>query len=70
MPLPASIQLRNGVALPTVGLGTFKASGQELVTAVQAALAVGIRHIDTAEIYKNQEQIMQGIRAAGVPRSE
>ncbi|GFH17268.1 aldo_ket_red domain-containing protein [Haematococcus lacustris] len=38
--------------------------------AVQAALAVGIRHIDTAEIYKNQEQVMHGIRAAGVPRSE
>lgn len=70
MRLPPSIELRNGMQLPRCGLGTFKATGQDVVTAVQAALRAGIRHIDTAEIYKNQELVLQGIQASGVPRSE
>jgi diketogulonate reductase-like aldo/keto reductase len=48
------IELRNGVKLPRCGLGTFKASGPEVVSAVEAALKAGIRHIDTAQIYKNE----------------
>lgn len=38
--------------LPRVGLGTFKAQGQDVKMAVKAALAANIRHIDTAAIYK------------------
>jgi diketogulonate reductase-like aldo/keto reductase len=56
-----TIALAGGVELPRVGLGTFKAGGAELRAAVHAALAAGIRHIDTAAIYK--------VRPAGV-RSE
>eukprot|EP00198_Chlamydomonas_reinhardtii_P010093 XP_001699430.1 aldo-keto-reductase-like protein [Chlamydomonas reinhardtii] len=51
--LPRTITLRNGVELPTVGLGTFKAGGDEARGAVLAALKAGIRHIDTASIYKD-----------------
>ena len=52
MPLPATIPLPGGLALPTVGLGTFRARGDEAQAAVGWALAAGYRHIDTASIYK------------------
>lgn len=38
--------------MPTVGLGTFRARGEEAQAAVGWALAAGYRHIDTASIYK------------------
>lgn len=46
------IKLSNGVELPTVGLGTFKATGESVQVAVKAAVQCGITHIDTAAIYK------------------
>lgn len=52
MPLPANIPLPGGLALPAVGLGTFRARGQEASDAVAWALSAGYRHIDTASIYK------------------
>ncbi|KXZ40960.1 hypothetical protein GPECTOR_1135g407 [Gonium pectorale] len=52
-PLPRTISLRNGVELPAVGLGTFRAQGDEARAAVLAALRLGLRHIDTASIYKS-----------------
>lgn len=50
--LPRTITLRNGVELPAVGLGTFKAGGADVKAAVHAALRQGIQAIDTASIYK------------------
>lgn len=47
-----TIRLNNGVELPRVGLGTFRAQGAEVKGAVAAALKAGIAHIDTATIYK------------------
>ena len=49
---PRSIQLQNGVELPLVGLGTFKAHGQDLRNTIKRALEIGVRHIDTAAVYK------------------
>lgn len=48
----ASIKLANGVHLPSVGLGTFRSSGHDCQQAVRWALEEGVRHIDTAAIYK------------------
>lgn len=62
------ITLRNGVEMPRVGLGTFKVSPAEVNLTVHAALVAGLRHIDTATIYKNHEAIGKAIKA--VPRSE
>jgi hypothetical protein len=45
------ITLANGVQLPRIGLGTYKAS-TDVKTAVQAAYAAGVTHYDTAQIYK------------------
>lgn len=52
MPLPATIPLPGGLALPTVGLGTFRVRGEEAQAAVGWALAAGVRHLDSASIYK------------------
>jgi len=62
--------LRSGAQMPLVGLGTWTLRGQEATDAVQAALEMGYRHIDTAEVYGNQRAISDGIRAAGIPREE
>ncbi|GIL56490.1 hypothetical protein Vafri_11842 [Volvox africanus] len=51
-PLPRTLTLRNGVELPSVGLGTFRAQDDDARNAVVSALRLGLRHIDTASIYK------------------
>lgn len=48
----SNVILNNGVELPRIGLGTFRSQGQDVKVAVHAALAAGLRHIDTAAIYK------------------
>lgn len=48
------IRLANGVELPKIGLGTFRATSNDVKTAVSAAFKHSIRHIDTAAIYKVQ----------------
>ena len=50
--LVPSIQLSNTVELPVIGLGTFKARGNSLKAIICFALKCGIRHIDTASVYK------------------
>ena len=70
MPLPATIPLPGGLALPTVGLGTFRARGEEAADAVSVALSAGYRHIDTASIYKNEAEVGAAIAASGIPRDQ
>ena len=67
----ASTTLNNGVSMPWLGLGVFKArDGQEVETAVAEALRVGYRSIDTAAIYKNEEGVGNGIKSSGVARED
>lgn len=64
-------QLNNGVEIPVLGFGTFKAmDGEEAYRAVLEALKAGYRHIDTAAIYQNEESVGQAIKDNGVPREE
>ncbi|VRT27447.1 2,5-diketo-D-gluconic acid reductase A [Streptococcus pneumoniae] len=64
-------QLNNGVEIPVLGFGTFKAmDGEEAYRAVLEALKSGYRHIDTAAIYQNEESVGQAIKDSGVPREE
>lgn len=60
--------LNNGVTMPWFGLGTFKASGQEVANAVTTALELGYRSIDTAAIYGNEQEVGESIVASGVAR--
>jgi diketogulonate reductase-like aldo/keto reductase len=69
--LERSITLDNGVELPRVGLGVFQSPrGEETRRAVTEALRVGYRHIDTARIYGNEQDVGAAIRESDVPRSE
>ena len=67
----STITLNNGVEIPRLGLGVFRAAdGEETANAVRWALEAGYRHIDTAAVYRNEEGVGQGIRESGVPREE
>jgi 2,5-diketo-D-gluconate reductase B len=59
-----------GINLPRLGLGTFRMQGDACRTAVESALGLGYRHIDTAEMYGNEEAIGPAIAASGVARNE
>ncbi|TGZ81386.1 putative glycerol dehydrogenase Gcy1 [Ascodesmis nigricans] len=56
--------------IPLIGLGTWQAHGPQVSHAVEVALRVGYRHIDTAARYENETAVGEGIRASGVPREE
>lgn len=59
-----------GIALPRLGLGTFRLTGAAGQAAVESALALGYRHIDTAEMYGNEEAVGAAIAASGVRPAE
>jgi 2,5-diketo-D-gluconate reductase B len=59
-----------GISLPRLGLGTYRMQGDECRKAVESALGLGYRHIDTAEMYGNEEAVGAGIAACGVPREQ
>ena len=59
-----------GMRMPKLGLGTWKLKGPACVEAVQGALGLGYRHIDTAEMYDNEEAVGEALANAGVPRAD
>src|SRR5919204_5901622 len=59
-----------GIRLPRLGLGTFRMQGAVCRQAVESALALGYRHIDTAEMYANEDAIGAALASAKVPRGE
>ena len=60
----------NGANIPLVGLGTWELRGRACARVVEQALRLGYRHIDTAEMYDNERDVGEGLRASGVKRSE
>ena len=62
------VRLSTGARIPSLGLGTYLANGEELHEAILTALAVGYRHIDTAAGYANERVVAAAIRASGLPR--
>ncbi len=59
-----------GISLPRLGLGTFRMQGDVCRAAVESALGLGYRHIDTAEMYANEEAIGPAIAASGIARKD
>jgi 2,5-diketo-D-gluconate reductase B len=55
-----------GINLPRLGLGTFRMQGDVCRAAVESALGLGYRHIDTAEMYGNEEAVGAAIAASGI----
>lgn len=64
------LELNNGVRIPQFGLGVFQIPPDETAAAVREALEAGYRHLDTAQMYRNEEGVGAGIRDSGVPREE
>ncbi len=62
--------LNSGYSIPMVGLGTFRARGEDVYRAVLHALEAGYRHIDTAVAYKNEEEVGRALADSSVPREE
>jgi diketogulonate reductase-like aldo/keto reductase len=62
--------LNNGVEIPLIGLGTYKMHGYELEKALETALEFGYRHIDTAALYGNEEEIGNVLQNTGVKRED
>ena len=59
-----------GIGLPRLGLGTFRMQGDICRTAVESALGLGYRHIDTAEMYGNEDAIGAAIAASRLARKD
>ncbi|CAI4064216.1 hypothetical protein N7582_002615 [Saccharomyces uvarum] len=65
-----TLPLNTGAKIPQVGLGTWQSKDNDAYKSVVAALKDGYRHIDTAAIYGNEDQVGQAIKDSGVPREE
>ncbi len=59
-----------GLSMPALGLGTWRMKGPECTEAVQRAIGLGFRHIDTAEMYGNEEAVGEALAHGGVPRAD
>lgn len=59
-----------GLDIPEIGLGTYKLYGKECMRVVTEAIGLGYRHIDTAQIYKNEQEIGDAIRSSKVDRED
>ena len=71
MDLTTTLTLKNGCTIPMLGLGVFRSgAGKSTQDAVRWALEAGYRHIDTAAMYRNEDEVGEGLRASGVPRDE
>jgi len=59
-----------GARVPLLGLGTWDLRGRVCARIVEQALRLGYRHVDTAELYDNEQQVGEGLRASAVRRDE
>jgi 2,5-diketo-D-gluconate reductase B len=60
----------HGARIPLIGLGTWELRGRACARMVEQALLLGYRHVDTAELYDNEREVGEGMRASGVERDE
>jgi diketogulonate reductase-like aldo/keto reductase len=60
----------NGARIPLLGLGTWDLRGRTCTRIVEQALRLGYRHVDTAQMYDNEREVGEGLRASGVKRED
>ncbi len=65
-----TVKLNSGYDMPLNGIGTYSQTGDECYNSITSALNSGVRLIDTAYMYHNEEEIGRAIRDSGVPREE
>jgi diketogulonate reductase-like aldo/keto reductase len=70
MPNTTHLTFNNGVEMPAIGFGVFQTPPEETCSAVEAALAAGYRHIDTAAAYGNERQVGEAVATSGIGRDE
>ncbi|HVG51973.1 MAG TPA: aldo/keto reductase [Xanthobacteraceae bacterium] len=68
--MPVDYVEANGAKIPAMGLGTWDLRGRTCARVVEQALRLGYRHIDTAEMYANEREVGEGVRASGVKRQD
>ena len=64
------IRLNDGATIPQLGLGVFKVDADDTARVVGAALELGYRHIDTAQMYGNEAGVGAAVRSSGIPRED
>ena len=62
------VMLHDGIEIPQLGFGVFQVPPEDTQRAVEEALEVGYRHIDTAAAYRNERGVGAAIAASGIPR--
>jgi len=60
----------NGAKIPAIGLGTWELRGRTCARIIEQALKLGYRHIDTAQVYENEREVGEGLRASGIKRDD
>jgi 2,5-diketo-D-gluconate reductase A len=65
-----TIELNDGHSIPQLGFGVFQIPPEETAEAVRRALEVGYRHIDTAQMYGNEREVGEAVRASGLDRAD
>src|SRR6202020_1378276 len=65
-----SVMLNNGVEIPQLGFGVFQVDPAQTKRITLEALEVGYRHIDTAEMYRNEAGVGQAVRASAIDRAD
>src|ERR1700760_2746462 len=60
----------NGAKIPSIGLGAWELRGRTCARIVEQAVRLGYRHVDTAQIYENEREVGEGIRASGIRRDD
>jgi len=68
-PVP-NITLNDGNTIPQLGFGVFQIEPGDTAEAVGRALEIGYRHVDTAEMYGNEAEVGEAIRASGLDRGD
>jgi 2,5-diketo-D-gluconate reductase A len=70
MPTVPAIDLNDGRKIPQLGFGVFQIPPRDTARAVEQALEIGYRHVDTAEMYGNERGVGEAVRASGLDRGD
>ncbi len=68
--LESTVELNNSVKIPLLGLGTYLATGDVCYRAIRHAIKIGYRHIDTAMMYDNEEEVGKAVKDCDEPRED
>lgn len=65
-----TLTLKDGNEIPVIGFGTWLLKRDECRKSVETALEIGYRHVDTADVYGNHEEVAKAIKNSGIKRSD